>query len=349
MRIRPYKITMALRGTLCVLTISSLLSGCGISLFSGSGDAKRDTKRDTKSGEGTPDDEKASEPQVVTGTYLTCEIADSAKKKTPSDAAVGCSIMNQDKLYAPASGSTIHFSEETRTATQSAPGTATPANREADVFNLKSKPQALFFLPPSNLGSKTFHAEIFDKNKALVKSFKCDSDKLPCKDLGTMGILPLQLNGSWEPKTSNGAQALMKAGCPVVPQELCDASSNLSKESPYTGMKDEEKTLCMKPGEQVLDKIAGTSHWGEQLAASFVSPPVSATSESIDPKKYCVQKKVSRSSPTKAALVNRDEKNGCAAVLIKSNDAKQVKILIFKISEMRPDIEDVLAGYACPE
>ena len=166
-----------------------------------------------------------------------------------------------------------------------------------------------------------------------------------------MDTLQLTVNGYWEPDTSvtkSGATALLKPGCPVVPQQLCDASSNLTNISPYGTMTDEEKTLCMSTKEQVLDNIAGVTTIGEQIAKSFVSPPVSATSASIDPKLYCVQKKVSRSSPTKAALVNRDG-NGCAAVLIKSINATRVKILIFKVSDMPKNIDDVLAGYACPE
>ena len=83
------QITPALKGILCVTAIATMLSACGGGLFF-TGKANTNSRSDKKNtDQGSGDNEKASEPEVVTGSYLTCEMSTSDKKTNPSDEVVG--------------------------------------------------------------------------------------------------------------------------------------------------------------------------------------------------------------------------------------------------------------------
>ena len=377
------QITPALKGILCVTAIATMLSACGGGLFF-TGKANTNSRSDKKNtDQGSGDNEKASEPEVVTGSYLTCEMSTSDKKTNPSDEVVGCSVLYKDHPVVAANGSTIELSE---TSTKTSGNNSTLAMRGSqsnapeenvapagdnsnsnqvttgptslvttgptgqdptrlpDVFTPNKNPQGVFIINSKETArSKTYTGRILDKNNKIIKAFTCDGNKLPCTDQGV-------LIGDGSPITVSLAgiwapEALLKdTSTKIMLRPGCPVDPNLL----CYAAGNLSKPGNMQPAQQkacltLLERGAQTLN----VFHFGHNAPDAFSRATIDPKTECVVKRISLDSSV-PQLINRGS-NGCALAMVKTKDNRSAKHLIFKISDMPTDLEAKLASIQCAD
>jgi hypothetical protein len=342
---------------------SAALISCGNTMFSSAPDNKKETPKQASS-----DDDKASDPQVVAGSYLTCEITTSDKKKSSTDDAVGCNVIYNDKIVAPDKNMTVVFSSTSSSQvspTSASPASASPqpttgvgtstsastatAGSQPDIINLSGKPQALFFSSPAQTSVKTFHARLVSHDQVL-NEFVCEGAKLPCvKPLPGLlgGRLTFATLGLWAPKALADASIsknMLKPDCPVLPDKFCTPGPSLSTANPGDNATDK---ACLTTSQSILttfNKILTNKSDPLKIATA---PPTLQSTGSIDPSRQCVVKKVSSSGAT-PKTINHGSAYGCSVVMVKDKANSTADILILTTSSIHAGFEDQLNAIACP-
>lgn len=203
----------------------AVFTGCGGTLSIGGDSSQRKKEKESAS---PSDDQMASDPQVVTGSYLACEVSMLDTADAPkSDRAVGCNVMTaKGKPIQVASSQSLEFAASTQKTTVSPAATNSATGYQA-VFNIAKADLPITEYSAKLLqGSKviqTYTTKVQDPSKSFSLTEKPDGIWKPMgggflSPLAASVVIPYATN----------------ANCPASPDAYCDGNGNLSGGSPAT-------------------------------------------------------------------------------------------------------------------
>lgn len=233
-----------------IVAAGTLVSCGGASTLNGGAESAQRKKEKKSAG---VDDQNASDPQVVTGAYLSCEISPADTMDAPaSDRAVGCNVVaSTGKPIKIGPSQSLDFSAKT------------PANITPKATNTPTGYQAVFHVLKPQLPATVYSAKLMQGSQ-LIKQFEG-------KVNDPLASLKLTENpaGRWEPLSGNVsfvnnlvADYAFDEKCPASPDSYCDADGNLSTKSPATTA---SVSACLK--------TPGVSTWLSALAGLFKDGP----------------------------------------------------------------------------
>ncbi len=316
------------KGLVIIATIS--LQACGGGLMS-SGNIPQSNKKKQEPTK-VDGDQTASDPQVVTGAYLACEVSTIESKD--DKAAVGCSIMANNRRIAAINPSRIDFIAEHQ-----------GRKRQPDKESTASGYQALFMASTKDIPQTQFAAQIF-KNSSLVKEVLCDGSRLPCQvPLSSQDLLEIKADGLWsaDSKITEASKQALRPECPNNPNMYCDANGNLFTVAPSSKADQDTQENCMNLLQQTAN-IFVQSTLGFDPRKLFDSRPVPVTMHRLKLGESCIVRKRIRTG-TPLTLLNQGE--GCYMFMV--NKGGQAQNVIIKKSNV-PDpktLMEQLAPFEC--
>ena len=319
---------------LIAMTLISVLSGCGGGTLSGDGASEK--KREKKSAE--DGDQMASDPQVVTGAYLACEVSP-ADKSSAGD-AVGCSVMSNNRKVSAGGTSKIEFLAEYKAA-----------QKKPDQLNTSKGYQALFISPAAQTPETKYMARIFN-GSTMVSELTCLGNQLPCvapvAPVGNLTSLSLTTQGYWAADGSfNNAASTQafKPACPNNPDLYCDGSGNMYSTSPSSRIDRDTKDNCISTSQSILGGLikVGTLGMFDPMKM-FDNVPQAQAKTVLNKGEACVMHKVAKSGQP-AKFLNAG--SGCYVALL--NKGGQAINLIFRKSDIKNphQLEQQLAQFHC--
>ena len=286
-----------------------------------------DTKKEKKT---ATEDQNATDPQVVTGAYLACELSSSDKTSTLD--AIGCNVMSNNQKVTASSQLNVKFYSEYQSK-QSQPTQA----------NSKSGYQALFMNPTAQTKSTRYISQMFSGLR-MVKELTCDGNKLPCvAPLNEEQLMSLALPQDGQlVLTSDGVKAFKSSSCVLNADHYCNAYGDVFDAHAVTDKMDESaKKSCMSSFQsEFIDWIK--EGLGVDITKVFESRiRAGSSSSALNRGGACVVRKQS------TLLVGGQSSSGCYVSLIRTGSSE--KVVIQKKSKVSDPsaLEKKLAQFEC--
>lgn len=218
----------------------SLVANCGGGGALTSNDPTTKKKKEKLT---TDDDQLASDPAVVTGAYLACEVSPADTADAPAGSrGVGCSVLTaKGKQMRPGANQSLDFVALTPAAIQ-------PASK-----NTPTGYQAVFHLEKTLLPKTDYSAKLMEGSK-LIKDFK-GTIKNPLAALQLME----KTHGLWTPSAAPAmvTRFATNENCPAAPDNYCNNDGTLSKNSPAT----RQSIQACLPSDDLAAIIALFARW----------------------------------------------------------------------------------------
>jgi hypothetical protein len=310
-----------------------LTTGCGGIALTGGGNQASSKRDGSTSASG---DETASDPQVVTGAYLACEIS---KKDTLSagNTAVGCNLMSNSRRVAAQLPIKISYKSVYENTSKAPDKSATASGY-----------QALFSTPAVQLPKTQYVAEVFNGG-TKIKELQCSGSQLPCTAaLNVTSLLQLTASGVWSADRDFGdaaSKAAFQPQCPNNPDLYCNGDGSLQSKAPSAIADRESREHCMSDSQKIVGSIIKGVTMGmydPMKAFGSVAKPVNGFE--LKKGEACVMSKIPRVGKP-AALANVG--SGCYVILLnKGGQAINVIIPKSRVDDGEA-LNQILAGFQC--
>jgi hypothetical protein len=306
-----------------------VLQACGGTSLSGGMAPQSKKKQEPANADG---DQTVSDPQVVTGAYLACEV--SSKESSGDKTAVGCSIMANNRKIIAAAPSRVDFFSVYQ-----------DANKKPDKERTATGYQSLFMTPHFALPQTQFAAQIF-KDSSMVHEVRCDGSKLPCKiPLAPQDLLLIKADGRWSADTtfSTASKQAFRPQCPNNPDLYCSKDGVLYSDAPSRRADQDTTSNCLEDWQSGLGSIIqGTMGFDPKLL--FDRKAESITAYELKSGESCVVPKRIR---TGTPLILLNEGQGCYMFMVNKNgQAHNVIIKKSKLADPKT-LSQQLAAFEC--
>ena len=310
-----------------------LTTGCGGIALTGGGNQASSKRDGSASASG---DETASDPQVVTGAYLACEISRKDNLAT-GNTAVGCNLMSNSRRVAAQLPMKISYKSvyENTIKAPEKPGTS-------------SAYQALFATPAAQLPKTQYVAEIFN-GETKIKELQCSGAQLPCTAaLNVTSLLQLSASGVWTADRDFGdaaSKASFDSKCPNNPDLYCHGDGSLHTKAPSELADRESHENCITGSQRIVGSIIkGVTMGFYDPMKAFGSVPKPVNGFELKKDEACVMRKIPRVGKP-AALANVG--SGCYVILLnKGGQAHNIIIPKSRVDDGEA-LNQILAGFQC--